>query len=164
MRRGVLSLLAVLIGLVVVPAAGANRPIREVIQAPPDRIFTDECAFDVLGHIDGVEIKTTFFDHAGNPVKQLSIFPNNRLTLTNLDSGTSITVVSTGSFHARVGADDSLSIVINGHGPLPNDFAGGAPGLWYLDGGRASATFDSEGNMTSIDLRGHLVNLCDRLA
>ena len=164
MRRVVLPLLAVLTGLAVVPTAGATRPLREVIQAPPDRIFTDECAFDVLGHIDGVEIKTTFFDRAGEPVKQLSIFPNNRLTLTNLDSGTSITVVSTGSFHARAGADDSLSISINGHGPLPNDVAGGAPGLWYLDGGRVFATFDSEGNMTSLDVTGHVVNLCDRLA
>jgi hypothetical protein len=163
MRRGVLVLSTVLIALAVAPAAGANKPFREVIPNPPDRIFEDQCAFPVLGHIDGVEIRITFTDHAGNPVKLLSIFPNNRLTLTNLDTDASITVVSTGSFHVRAERDGSVSVDINGHGPLPPEVAGGEPGLWYLDGGRVSGTLDEEGNLTSIESRGHIVNLCDRL-
>jgi hypothetical protein len=162
MRRGVLLLSTLLIALAVAPVAGANRPTREVIPSPPDQVFND-CGFPVLGHIEGVEIKMTFTDHAGNPVKQLSIFPNNRLTLTNLDSGTSITVVSNGSFHLRAERDGSVSVDINGHGPVPADFAGGELGLWYLDGGHASASFDEEGNLTSIGVTGSVVNLCDRL-
>jgi hypothetical protein len=164
MRRGFLVLSTALVALALVPAAAANKPLREVIPAPPDRIFTDECAFPVLGHIEGVEIKTTFTDHAGNVVKQLSIFPHNRLMLTNLETNASITVISNGSFHARVQHDGSVRIDINGHGPVPNDVAGGAPGLWYLDGGRVHATLDEEGSLTSIDLNGHVRNLCDQLA
>lgn len=163
MRRVVLLLSTALVALAVVPAAGANRPMREVIPAPPDQVFTDQCAFPVLGHIDGVEIKMTFTDHAGNVVKQISIFPGNTLTLTNLDTDASITVGTAGPFHARVHHDGSASIDISGHGPLPNDVAGGAPGLWYLDGGRVHVTFDSEGNMTGLSVTGHVVNLCDQL-
>jgi hypothetical protein len=163
MRRSLLLLSTALVALAVVPAAAANRPMREVIPAPPDQIITDQCAFPVLGHIDGVEIQITFTDHAGNVVKQISVFPGNTLTLTNLDTGTSITVGSAGATHARLQRDGSVSVGINGHGPLPNDVAGGAPGLWYLDGGRVHAIFDAEGNLTSIDSTGHVINLCDQL-
>src|SRR4051794_38281477 len=99
MRHSLLLLSSVLVALAVVPAAAANRPMREVIPAPPDQIFTDQCAFPVLGHIQGVEIKITFTDHAGNDVKQISVFPANTLTLTNLDTGRSITVGSAGASH-----------------------------------------------------------------
>ena len=83
MRRGLLLLSTVLIALAVAPAATANRPTREVIPAPDDIVITDQCAFPVLGHIEGSEIDTTFTDRAGDPVKLIGVFPGNTLTLTN---------------------------------------------------------------------------------
>lgn len=163
MRSSVISAVVavstVLAGLAVVPAASANKPTREV-GPQEDMLITDQCAFPVLAHIDGVEIITTFTDRAGNPIKQIGVFPGNTITLTNLDTGKSITVSGTGSFHARAEADGSVSVKVTGHGPVPNPMAG----IWYLSGGRFVATFDAEGNIMSVDSTGNLVNLCDRLA
>jgi hypothetical protein len=164
MRHGLLLLSTLLIALAVVPAATANKPIREVNPAQEDVVITDQCAFPVLGHVEGSEIITTFTDRAGNPVKQIGVFPGNTLTFTNLDTGESITVVATGSFHVQAEPDGSVTVMVTGHGPfVPNPITG-EPGIWYLNGGRVVATFDAEGNMTSVDATGNLVNLCALLA
>jgi hypothetical protein len=164
MRRGPLFLSTVLVALAVVPAATANKPMREIIPAPDDRLITGQCTFPVLGHIDGSEIDTTFTDRAGNPVKLLGVFPGNSLTLTNLDTGKSITLGATGSFQLRVEPDGSASAMVTGQGAWPDgNPVTGEPGIWYQDG-RVSATFDSQGNTTSIKSSGKLVNLCTQLA
>jgi hypothetical protein len=164
MRRGLHLLLpAVLIALAVVPAATANKPIREVIPAPDDIVITDQCAFPVLAHIEGSEIDTTFTDKAGNPVKLLGVFPGNTLTLTNVGAAKSVTVPATGSFQLRLEPDGSAVAMVTGHGPwLPNPVTG-ERGIWYQTG-RVSATFDAEGTMTSITSTGTLVDLCRQLA
>jgi hypothetical protein len=163
MRRGFLLLSTVLVALAVVPAATANKPTREIIPAPDDRVISDQCTFPVLGHIEGSEIDTTFTDKAGNPVKLLGVFPGNTLTLTNLDTGKSITLGATGSFH-RVKPDGSGSAMVTGLGAWPDgNPITGEPGIWYQSG-RVSATFDAEGNTTSIKSTGKLVNLCIQLA
>lgn len=163
MRRGLLLLSTVLIALAVVPAATANKPERKIVPAPADMLISDQCAFPVLGHIEGGEIDTTFFDKAGNPVKQIGVFPGQTLTVTNLERDKSITVVNAGSFHARAERDGSVTISITGHGPIPN-FITGEPGLWYLNGGRVVVTFDADGNPTSVGVTGNLVDLCTQLA
>ena len=164
MRRGLLVLSTVLVALAVVPAATANKPTREVIPAPEDRVITGQCTFRVLGHIEGSEIDTTFFDRAGNPVKLLGVFPGNTLTLTNLDTSESITLGATGSFQLRVQPDGSGSAMVTGLGAWPEgNPITGEPGIWYQRG-RVSATFDAEGNTTSIRSAGTLVNLCTQLA
>jgi len=164
MRRGLLLLSTVLVTLAVVPAATANKPTREVIPAPEDRVITGQCTFRVLGHIEGSEIDTTFFDRAGNPVKLLGVFPGNTLTLTNLDTSESITLGATGSFQLRVQPDGSGSAMVTGLGAWPEgNPITGEPGIWYQRG-RVSATFDAEGNTTSIRSAGTLVNLCTQLA
>ena len=163
MRRAALALLALLLVGVLAPAAGATKPAREVHPAPGDMVFTDQCDFPVLGHIEGGEINTTFFDRAGEPVKLLGAFPGQTLTLTNLDTDEAITVVDAGSFQLRAKRDGSLLVSITGHGPLPNEFVG-EPGLWYLDGGHILVTLDAEGNPSSITVRGNVVNLCEQLA
>jgi hypothetical protein len=164
MRRGLLLLTILLIPLAVAPGASANRPIREVIPAPDDFVIADQCAFPVLAHVEGSEIDTTFTDRAGNPVKQIGVFPGNTLTFTNLDTGGSITLVATGLFQLRAHRDGSVTAMVTGHGPFLSNPITGEPGIWYLTGGRLLLTFDPDGNMTSIDLRGNLVNLCTQLA
>jgi hypothetical protein len=164
MRRGVLFLSTLLIALAVAPGATANRPIREINESQPDFVIGDQCAFPVLAHVEGREIITTFTDRAGNPVKQIGVFPGNTITFTNLDTDESLTLVATGPFQVRAEPDGSVTVTVSGHGPfIPNPITG-EPGIWYLSGGRVVATFDADGNMTSVDLRGNLVNVCDQLA
>jgi hypothetical protein len=164
MRRGILLFLTVLVGLAVVPAATANKPTREIIPALNDRVITGQCTFPVLGHIEGNEIDTTFTDKAGNPIKLLGVFPGNTLTLTNLDTSKSITVGATGSFQLRVEPDGSGTGMVTGLGAWPDgNPVTGEPGIWYQSG-RVTATFDAEGNTTSIKSTGKLVNLCTQLA
>ncbi|HEU4356334.1 MAG TPA: hypothetical protein VFT27_12160 [Actinomycetota bacterium] len=162
MRRGTL-LLAVAIASALVPtAASANVPDREVVRQD-DVVITGGCVFPVLAHIDGVEIHTTFFDREGNPVKLHGTFPGNTVTLTNLETSTSVTLNANGLFTARAERDGSTTIMVTGHGPFVPHPVTGEPGIWYLSG-RARATLDADGVVTSVEVSGTLVNLCGRLA
>jgi hypothetical protein len=162
MRRAIPFLLALLV-LGLEPAASASEPEREVVPPPGDIVFTGQCDFPVLGHIDGGEIDTTFFNNEGDAVKKIAVFPGQTLTLTNLDTEETITVVNAGSTGMRAKPDDSVEISIMGHGPLPNEIVG-EQGLWYLNGGRVLVILNAGGNPTSITVRGNVVNLCGRLA
>jgi hypothetical protein len=164
MRPIILFAATILFALTGVPSpAWATPPIREVHPSQGDVVITDQCAFPVLGHVDGGETITTFTDAAGTPVKQFQSFPGNTLTLTNMDAGTSVTVLATGSTQVRAERDGLVSVQILGHGPfVPNPLTG-EPGIWYLSG-RGEATFDEEGNQLSAAVTGTLVDLCPRLA
>ena len=162
MRLGLL-LSTVLFVLALVPTATANRPIREIIPAPDDLVIIGQCAFPVRAHFEGREIDTTFTDRAGDPVKLLGVFPGNMLTVTNLDTGRSITRPATGSFQLRARPDGSISMKVTGHGPwFPNPVTGES-GFWYQSG-QVSAEFDADGNMTSVGNTGTLEDLCPVLA
>jgi hypothetical protein len=162
MLRKLLFLSTVLVALAMTAPASAAKPIRE--SGPQgDAVIEDQCAFPVLGHIDGVEVIKTWFDDAGNPIKQIVTFPGNRIMFTNLDSGTSVTVMATGSSQLRAASDGSISARSMGHGPFfPNPLTG-EPGIWYLSG-QGKATIDQQGNVVSADLAGRLIDLCPRLA
>ncbi len=163
MRRTLLFLSTVLFALTITSPAFAGKPVREIHPSQDDVVITDQCAFPVLGHVEGIEIITTFLDRTGDPVKQVVVFPGNTVTLTNLDSGTSLTIMGTGSSQLRAEPDGSLSARSTGHGPFfPNPLTG-EPGIWYLSG-QGKATIDPQGNVTSADLRGTLIDLCPRLA
>src|SRR5665647_762713 len=108
MRRVLLLLMTILIVLAVASAASANKPTRDIIPGQDDVVFPAElCGFPVRGHIEGGEIITTFTDKAGTAVKQIVVFPGNKGTLTNLDTGKSITIPLTGSASVRVQPDGS---------------------------------------------------------
>ena len=163
MQSGLLALSTAVVALAIAPAATALNPERDIVPAPDDIVITGQCAFPVLGHIKGGEINTTFFDRSRNPVKQIAVFPGQTLTLTNMVTDESITVTAAGSSQVRAESGGSVKISITGHGPLPNEIVG-EPGLWYLNGGHVVVVLDAEGNLTSIVVRGNVVNLCDRLS
>ena len=163
MRRGLQLLSTVLLALAVAPVATADKPTREVNPVQDDMVIAGQCAFPVLAHIDGGEIVTNFTNKAGNLVKQIVVFPANTVTLTNLDSGKSITRVATGSFQGRARPDGSVSFKITGHGAFAGNPITGEPGVWYLSG-RLFANFDADENLTSTGSTGNLVDLCPRLA
>ena len=152
----------VLVALTLMPSASATKPSREV-HTQGEAVIRGQCAFPVLGHIDGREIVTTFTDSDGNPVKQIVVFPGNKLTLTNLESDTSITVLGTGSSQLRAHSDGSTTARAMGHGIFfPNPLTG-ERGIWYLSG-KGTAVIDANGNVTSNSLSGRLVDLCSQLA
>ena len=163
MRRGLLLLSTLVLVLAVAPAATANKPVREVIPAPDDRLIADQCAFPVLGHIEGKEIDTTFTDKDGNPVKLIGVFPGNTLTLTNLETRKSITVGATGSFQLRAKPDGSSAGMVTGQGAWLSNPVTGEPGIWHQSG-RVTAIIDADGNTTSVSNTGKLVDLCPQLA
>jgi hypothetical protein len=157
-----LLFLSTVFALAMMTPASATRPISES-GTQGDTVISDQCAFPVLGHVDGIETIKTFTDAAGNPVKQIVSFPGNRMTFTNLDTGTSITVMATGSSQLRAETDGSTSARAMGHGPFfPNPITG-EPGIWYLSG-QGKAVIDPEGNVVSAALAGRLVDLCPRLS
>jgi len=167
MRRRFLLLSTVLVALAVVPAAIANKPPwvphQEIFPTQEDHLITGQCAFPVLFHVEGPEIQTTFFDKAGNPVRLLGVFPGQTITLTNLDTGKSITLGATGSFQLRVEPDGSGSAMVTGQGAWHDgNPVTGEPGVWYQTG-RVSATFDEAGDTTSLKSTGTLVDLCPQL-
>jgi len=163
MRLAPLLLSIVAIALAVAPAATANKPIRDV-SPQGDFSIDDQCAFPVLGHVDGNEINTIHLDRFGDAVKQIVVFPGNELTLANADTGTSITVQGTGSFQRRANPDGTVAVKVTGHGFFAPNPLTGEPGLWYLNG-HASATTDADDNLISVDgLSGNMVDLCDQLA
>ena len=156
----------VLVALAVVPTASASEPSRVIKPAQDDVLITDQCAFPVLAHFDGPEIDTTFVDRDGNPFRLLGVFPGMTVTLTNTETGSSITLGATGSFHLTVEPDGSASLMVTGHGLVPPDFMaplGLKPGIWYLTG-RLAATGDADGNLTSVAITGTLVDLCPQLS
>ena len=91
------------------------------------------------------------------------MFPGNTLTLTNLDTGNSITLGATGSFQLRVEPDGSASIKVTGQGLGLRKPVTGEPGIWYQSG-QVSAEFDADGNLMSVDNAGTLEDLCPVLA
>jgi hypothetical protein len=162
MRRGLFLCTTVLIALAVVPAATANKPVREIIPAPDDQVITGQCAFPVLAHIEGIEIDTTFTDRTGEPIKLLGHFPGNTMTLTNVDTGTSMTVGATAAFHLRVENDGTAIAMVTGEGAWIGNPVTGEPGIWFQKG-RVSANLDADGNVTSMSSTGTLVDLCPQL-
>jgi hypothetical protein len=162
MRRGLLTLSIAVLSIALVPVATADPPTRE--SGPqPDVIVTDQCAFPVLGHIDGNERVATFTNKAGDPVKQIAVFPANRLTVTNMLTGRSLTLVATGPSVARILRDGSGRFHSMGHGVSAPNPVTGEPGIWYSSG-QLKLTFDADMNVTSVASTGRLVNLCDELA
>src|SRR5262245_40180319 len=110
-RSSVLALVFASVAAVGVSAtagpAAASPPTRESVPAQDDITITDQCAFPVRAHIEGYEIDKTFTNKAGDTVKLIGVFPGNTVTLTNLDAGTSITLMATGQFHAQLKHDGS---------------------------------------------------------
>jgi hypothetical protein len=167
MRRGLLLLLTIGLAVALAPLAVANngnKPDRHINLDQGEGTIVGQCAFPVLVHIEGREINTTFSVKDRTVLKLLGTFPANTWTLTNLDSGKSIMVGSTSSFHEQDEPDGTFSVKIVGEGgwAFGNPITG-EPGIWYQKG-QVSGTFDADGNPISLKSTGSLVNLCPRLA
>jgi hypothetical protein len=81
-----------------------------------DETFTieGECAFAVIVHVEGDIRHTHFFDQAGNEIRELTVFPNFRVTFSNPETGKSITTPSPAVEHLTINPDGSVVITITG--------------------------------------------------
>jgi hypothetical protein len=142
MHRLVVPLAAILTSALLVPAALADKPIREPLPAPPFFLVTDSCSFDV----------------------RVDVLVNKEF-ITTFTSGKQII---TGRLVARVTNldDPSKSRVLQISGPAINDLADPStfnlsgsslvffPGVMVLTHGPVSLTFDSftQTSASSVDV------------
>src|SRR5215207_10412042 len=94
-----------------------------------DETFTieGECAFPVIVHVEGDTRHTHFFDQEGNEIRDLTVFPNFRVTFTNPETGKSITTPSPGVEHVTINPDGSFVVTLTGLGG--HLIVGGGPPL-----------------------------------
>ena len=143
--------------------SGADPPIREVLPAPAD-VQVDLCDTSVLFHSDGTTIRRSFTDELGRTVRLLETYPGFRTTLTNLDTGASLTATTTGPLHQRVNPDGSTTFTGTGGwawgGLHPGTLA---PGLFLLHG-HITLHLDAAGNLTSSSFHGRTIDVCAVIA
>jgi hypothetical protein len=137
---------------------------------PIPRHFTeaaDHCGFPIRGTqlVDKVFMKalktaggTTIFLATGAA----------KVRFTNPSNGKSVTAVTSGPVKVIVNPDGSFTIRAKGHTPVglsPAEQAlTGLPGQ-FVSAGALTGTFDGNGNLISLLLRGHvLVNVCAALS
>ena len=155
MKRLLVISLFALASLVLVPSALSDPPTIQ--RTPFDATFFDDvdCGFPVQVHIVGTDLEIISGDRI------FDAFPQSTATLTNLDTGTSITVSLAGPGRTNIGADGSVTFV--GTGPALFFFLfQGNPAITLLNG-RFVLTIDAQGNQT-FSSHGATRDLCAELA
>jgi hypothetical protein len=170
-RLAALGLVALALLVALPGGVLAGKPTRVVIPAEDNEDFVllagDACAFDVLVHTEGGLAFLNFFDADGNFVRQILTVPggSGRQTLTNVATGSSVTVNISGPGVFTVNADGTATQQGTGpwtwFGPLPRSTTSGL----FLIRGKFVITFDVDGNPTSFTHSGPaIVDLCAQLA
>jgi hypothetical protein len=116
MRR--LAVLVACVGLVVLALGAVARavpPEHSVVQI--DDVFTipagpDTCSFPIQGHASGTMRTTTFFDKEGNLIREISVFPQARITFSA--NGKTISTVTPSVEHFTFNPDGSATLTITG--------------------------------------------------
>jgi hypothetical protein len=131
--------------------------VTPAMAAPPEpieiRAVTPGCDFPVLNVVTG---KTKSIEHEGYTT---IISPNQRVTLTNTETGRTVSYVITG-VGRLTGTDTGGSIRLTGHNLV---FGPGLEGIFYTTGTQTLVA-DEEGTITLTESHGKVVNVCDVLA
>lgn len=159
MRRLVVVLLVTLAALIAGPSAqAAPFPERVLVD---DQFTTDACGFPVEVHITGFAIILEWPNEDGG-FRFFAAGPQIKATLTNLDTGETITVNIAGPTFVTENADGSFTFVGTGTWLRSTNPETGEPGL-FQSAGRFGVTVDAEGNETFFEV-GRFVDLCPKLA
>lgn len=165
-RMSPLAVLAVA-SLVGVPAATAAPPTPV-----PSTLFYDlpaglGCAFHL--QVSGTDPKThiqEFRDRNGNLIRSITAGDGYTLTYTNVDTGKSVTIQSSGSVqHTTLNPDGTSTVTLTGNNGLilfPTDHPAGPTTTQYV--GRVVFTTDQSGNATVVSTSGRSTDLCAALA
>jgi hypothetical protein len=125
-----------------------------------DTFFAESCGVPVEFHGVGVSVTIQWVDADGT-TRTITAYPQTRLTLTNLDTGTSITLNTSGGARLTEGADGSFTMVGTGlweWGINPRTLAPGE----FLTSGRWVFSIDAAGN-ASFQIVGNITDLCPQL-
>jgi hypothetical protein len=160
MKRLVVSLAVGAVALAAAPAAFSGMPT--ITRNPASFSFEDDtdCGFPVFVQGTGTDINISSTGADGT-TRSFDAFTNARATITNLDTGKSVTVSDAGSGHATFNVDGSGTIISTG----PALFIGFAPlpGInWVV--GRWVGSLDSSGNLTIHIVGGTVRDLCAAVA
>jgi hypothetical protein len=144
-------------GMAVLGFAATVLSMAPATAAPPEPIqITEEvpgCGFPVLNEVTG---KTKSIEHAGN-TKIIS--PNQRVTLTNTQTGESVSYVITGVGRFSE-TDTGFTLRLTGRNLF---FGPGIEGIIYTTGTQ-TFTIDEEGTATLAVSHGKVINVCNVLA
>ena len=96
--------LALLLAAIVVPSAGATRPIHEEVTLTdvtfPDAYLSDACGTDVLDTVNGRLTATLFPAGPGSPAHEVDTLTGGTITYSSPDTGNSVTRPMNGTSHA----------------------------------------------------------------
>jgi hypothetical protein len=127
----------------------------------------EACAFAL--HVEGTgdkRIMREFTDQNGNPVRTLAAGKGFTLTFTNVSTGKSLTLPSSGSVQrTTVNNDGTSTVVSTGHNVLiffPTDIPAGPSTTLYV--GQVVYTVDASGVFTLQSTSGRTTDLCALLA
>ena len=141
------------------PSALAAKPTYE--RVPVDAtFFAEACGVPVEYHAVGVSVTIQWVDADGT-TRTITAFPQARLTITNLDTGTSITLNTSGTGFTTEGADGSFTMVGTGlweWGINPRTLEPGET----LTAGRWVFSIDAAGN-AFFQVIGRVTDLCPQL-
>jgi hypothetical protein len=141
------------------PSALAAKPTYE--RVPVDDTFVKEsCGVPVEVHEVGVLVTIQWVDADGT-TRTIGVFPQGRLTLTNQDTGTSITLNVSGPLHTTEGVDGSFTMVGTGLWEWAVNPETGKPGD-FLTSGSWVFSIDAAGN-ASFQIVGRITDLCPQL-
>lgn len=146
-----------LLGIAALGLAATGLSMAPAVAAPPEPIqitaYTPGCDFPVLNVVTG---KTKATEHKGY-TKIIS--PNQRVKLTNTETGKTVSYVITG-VGRLTGTATGLTIRVTGHNLL---FGPGFDGLLYTTGTQTFVV-DKEGEAALTESHGKVLNVCDVLA
>jgi hypothetical protein len=158
MKRLSVVLLVTLAVLLAAPSAQAAQPTVE--RFPINVQFVDEtCGFPVETTITGSVVAITF-EEGG--VLYIEADPRLKLTLTNLDTGETITANVSGPVHVFAAAAGGLTVLETGLWARFENPKTGEQGL-FQSAGLLRITVDAEGN-ESFQFVGRVTDLCAELA
>jgi hypothetical protein len=164
LRAFVIAGLAV---LVLAPSANAVKPLIEpFVNQPasfPAGVVCADFGVDLTIDVDAQTSKT-FFDREGNPVRQL-VTGRLVLTVTNADTGQSLTTRLGDAIHVIINADGSVTVIGTGNVLLfwfPTDVPAGPSATLYS--GRIAFTVSPTGVGNFLSANGKAVDICAALA
>ena len=160
-RLSVVSLVTLAV-LLVAPSAQAAQPTVERFPINDQFIDDETCGFPVETTITGSVVAITFEE---GRVLYIEADPQLKLTLTNLDTGETITANISGPTHVFATADEGLTVLQTGLWARFENPETGEQGL-FQSAGLLRITVDAEGNVESVQFVGRVTDLdvCAQLA
>ena len=159
MHRLLVLVLAAVLAAGAAGIARADPPLHLSFPPFPYTFPLELCGFPVLSEPSG-DVHVTVFFRDGNLVREIDTFPAGGVTLTNLGTGASLTLVVTGPAIATFEPDGTVGVRFVG--PWLLDFdprTGEENGLFYTTG-RVTFVATTEGERANLAFSGRVVDVC----